>query len=154
MAVSVAMTRERRRPCWHKVATKSRLPPTSEATGRRVTLAAAGLLGGCAADDRLVKIIKAIQLELGDLLVDEFFDGVKLSLFVGRDDGHGVALALRAAGATDAVNVVFSVFGYIIVNNVSDIGDVEPARSDISRYKDLDLALFKLGERLGTRLLR
>ena len=67
-------------------------------------------------------------------------DGVDREAVLGLGDGEGVAAAFGAAGAADAVDVVLGVDGHVVVEDMRQAADVEPARRDIAADEQADLA--------------
>jgi len=61
---------------------------------------------------------------------------------------------LRAASATDAVHIIFRMLGHIIIDNVADSGDVEPAGCDVRRNHHLVFAALEAFERFDPFTLR
>ena len=89
------------------------------------------------------------QLEV-EGLVDELPAGDVSPIY----EGDGEAFGTRAAGATNAVDVCFLVFGTFMVDDVGHPGDVNATGSDIGRHQDGRLAMTEFLERLFTRDLR
>ena len=58
-----------------------------------------------------------------------------------------------AAGAPDAVHVIFRMLRHIVIDNVTDAGDVESARGDIGRDHDFVFAALESFERLDSLAL-
>ena len=52
--------------------------------------------------------------------------------FFAVHQGESVAHVLRAAGPADAMDIIFRMFRDIIIDDVTDAGNVESARRDIS----------------------
>ena len=87
--------------------------------------------------------VLSLEVEAVDFLPDEPLDGRQLFHFVVRHEGEGVAGALRAAGASDAVDVVFVGHGEVIIDDVGDAGDIDAAGGDIGSDEDADFAGFE-----------
>ena len=94
------------------------------------------------------------------LAVIESFDAISLDRFARRlleqpyvlfifrrDEADGVAFRFRAAGATDAMNVVLGMHRKIEVDHVRDAFDVDAARGDVSGNKHAYATVAKRGER-------
>jgi len=62
------------------------------------------------------------------------FDGLDGGKFFAAHKRESVADVLGAAGASDAVDVIFRMFGHIVVDDVAYAGNIEAARSDIGRH--------------------
>ena len=45
-----------------------------------------------------------------------------------------------ARRAPHAVDVLFGVLGYVVVDDVCDVGDIEPARGHVGRHEPFELA--------------
>ena len=63
-------------------------------------------------------------------------------------------LCFRAAGAPDAMDVIFGMLRHVVVDDVADVGDVESARGDVRGDEHLEFAVAKTGERLLAFALR
>ena len=63
----------------------------------------------------------------------------------GNDKQDRLALAARTARASDTMNIRLAVVRHIVINNMRNSLNIQPARSDVSRHHDVDLA------RLGGR---
>ena len=74
---------------------------------------------------------KTFQFHAWNFLTDEPLDRGDLLEVLGDHDGERVAHALRAARATDAMDVVLGMMGHVEVDDVADLLDVDPARGDI-----------------------
>ena len=61
----------------------------------------------------------------GDLLLGEVLDLLHEALFVQAHQAHRLALRAGAAGAADAVHVVFRHVGHLEVHHVGQLVDVE-----------------------------
>src|SRR5580693_10737461 len=79
-------------------------------------------------EQRRVLIIKIIQLHARYLLSDEPLDGIDVTDIRRHHKRERVARMLGAARAPDAMNVILGMLRHIIVDNVTDIGDVKAAR--------------------------
>src|SRR6266849_1075968 len=60
-----------------------------------------------------------------DFLADEPLDVAKVRAVFARDERHGLAAFARAAGAADAVDVVFRDVRHVVVDDVRQRLDVE-----------------------------
>src|SRR5262245_61845260 len=101
--------------------------------------AAHGVFSGCSkAAHAVVEILIAASLQLG---TDVLLDSVQEFLFVEGNEGDGVAGRFGAAGAADAVDIVFGVAGHVVVHHVRDAFDVETARGDVGGNEHAVLAV-------------
>ena len=82
-----------------------------------------------------------------DLARDELLDLGDRLLVDARDDGQRLAGLAGAAGAADAMDVILGVMGRVVVDHVTDVGDVEAARGDVGADQELDFAGAKRVER-------
>ena len=57
-----------------------------------------------------------------------------------RDQRDRLARASGAAGAADPVDIALGVERDVVVDDVRDVLDVQPARRDVGRDQDVDLA--------------
>ena len=99
--------------------------------------------GGSVADGGGDVVVEGAVVLAGDVALDEFFELVEGAVFVFGDEGDGVALGFGAAGATDAVDVVFVLKGEVEVDDVGDAGDVDAAGGDICADEDAEFSFFE-----------
>src|SRR5436853_89614 len=66
----------------------------------------------------------------------------------------GVADILCATSSSNAMDIIFRVFGHIVINDVTDAGDIEPTRGDIGRDHHFVFAALKSFKRLDPFALR
>src|SRR5690606_38447100 len=78
---------------------------------------------------------------LGDAEVERLVDERPARHVVPVDEGHRGALVARATRATRAVQVDLLVLGALVVDDVVDVVDVDPARGDVGRDEHVDLAV-------------
>ena len=67
--------------------------------------------------------------------------------FLAVHQREGVAHILGAAGAADAMDIIFRMFRHIVVDDVTDAGDIESARGDIGRDHHFVFAALETFER-------
>ena len=96
-----------------------------------------------------VEIGEDLQLQSRNFLADEVFDRLQCSDFFAVHQRKCVAHILRASGSADAMNVIFRMFRDIIIDDVTDAGNVESARRDISRHHHFVLAAFESFQRFN-----
>src|SRR5436309_8021020 len=65
-------------------------------------------------------------------------DRGQLLQLLGGDQGEGVAYLIHPPGPSDAVHVVLGGVRHVVVDDVGDSLDVDPARGDVGRDQDLD----------------
>ena len=61
---------------------------------------------------------------------DKFF-------FIGRHQREGLANRLRAAGAADAMDVIFGMTRNVVVNNVADVFHINSPNPNISPHPNI-----------------
>jgi hypothetical protein len=93
--------------------------------------------------ERGVAVFEIFQFNARDFLADEAFDGINVRRVLGDHDGEGVAARLGAAGAADAMDVIFGMLRHVVIDDVTDVGDVQPARGDVGGDEDFVFALAK-----------
>jgi len=71
-----------------------------------------------------------------------------VAALVGREERDPDALAAGAAGASDAVDVGFAVFGRVEVDHVRDSLHVDAADRDVCRNEGVNGAGLEPGQRL------
>ena len=116
------------------------------AAGGADAFADAALGDGVFVKEGGVEVGKVFQLHPLNFCADEAFDGADVVDFFGGENGDGVADLEGAAGAADAVDVVFGMLGDIIIDHVRNAGDVEASGGDIGGDEDFILATFEAGE--------
>src|SRR5690606_18677878 len=89
-----------------------------------------------------------------DLLLDERLDVRQPHRVALAGEADRVALLAQARGAADAVHVVLGVEREVVVVDVLDPVDVQPARGDVGGHQDLELAGLELPEQALALLLR
>jgi len=95
---------------------------TAAATVATTTTAAATSVAVRVALEELGHVLLGLAEELGEL-------GSHVAIGLG-EEGRGDTDVASTAGTTDAVDIVVNVGGQVIVDDVSDVGDVEATRSD------------------------
>ena len=103
---------------------------------------------------RRVGVGEVFHFHTRDCLADEAFDGEHMRRILGHHDGEGVAAVFGAAGAADAVDVIFGMLRHVVVDDVADVGDVQSARGDVGGDEHLVFAFAETFERLLAFLLR
>src|SRR5438046_5407900 len=78
-----------------------------------------------------------------DFLADKPLDVAKEGAVFARDERHGLPRFPRAAGAADAVDVVFRDVRQVVVHDVRQRLDVEPARGDVGGDEHRKLHVLK-----------
>ena len=101
-----------------------------------------------------VDVVEIGQLHPLDFLPDEAFDRGHVGRFLRGHQGEGVAFSLGAAGAADAVNVIFRVLRHVVVDHVAHARHVDAARGDVGGDHHLILAAAETLEGLGPLVLR
>ena len=71
------------------------------------------------------------------------FDRLERGNFFAVHKSEGVADILGAAGPADAMDVIFRMFRHVVIDDVTDTGDVEAARRNIGRDHDFVFARLK-----------
>src|SRR5262249_26312808 len=71
---------------------------------------------------------QTFDLSFVDGLAGELFDRFETFAILGRHQRQRRALAPRAPGPADAVDVIFGVTRRLVIEDVTDVGDVETAR--------------------------
>ena len=67
------------------------------------------------------------------------------ALFAGEESG-GNSVSAGAASSTDAVDEILRHVRQVVVDDVDDVLDVNPARSEIGRHQDAEAALLEAGK--------
>ncbi len=90
---------------------------------------------------RLSLTVSADGSSIGSIsLARRALDRAQQVTLARRDEQDRFAAAPRAAGAADSVHVGFGVVRNVEVDDVADPFDVEPARRDVGRDEDVELA--------------
>src|SRR5262249_20706020 len=85
--------------------------------------------------------------EPADGRAQHLLDVLELSKIFGGHEGQRAPYLAGAAGAADAVDVVVRLPGHVEVEDVADVGDVEPACRHVACCQQGDAALTKGVER-------
>src|SRR6185436_9452265 len=84
-------------------------------------------------EERCIVVGKLVEFDPLDPPSDESFDGGDVRTIFGHHDGEGIARGLGPAGAADSVHIVFRVLWHIVVNDMADVLNVQPASRDVRR---------------------
>ena len=76
-------------------------------------------------------------------------NGLHETFFVQAHQVDGSAIGAGATGAANAVNVVFTHIGNLVVHHVRQVVNVNAARGDVSGHQGADIATFEAAQRLG-----
>src|SRR5688572_18251396 len=82
-----------------------------------------------------------------DAPVDEALDCGEQRPVLAADQGNCLARGTRAAGAADAVHVILGDVGQVVVHDVRQFLDVDPARRDVGRHQHLEFIALEALER-------
>ena len=72
-----------------------------------------------------VHVGKIIEFESRNFSSDEMLDRLQGRDLFAIHQGEGIANILRATSAADAVDVIFRMLGHIVIDDVTDAGDIE-----------------------------
>lgn len=101
-----------------------------------------------------VEISEILELKPRNFSPDEMLDRLQRLNFLAVHERKSVTDILGAAGATDAVNVIFRMLRHVVVDDVAYAGNVESACGDIGRDHDFVFAALKTVERFDPLALR
>ena len=90
-----------------------------------------------------VTVIEILQFNARNFLADEAFDGENMGGILGHHDGKSIASGGCATGTANPMDVILGVLGHIVIDDVADFRDVEPARGDISRHEHFKFSVAK-----------
>src|SRR5437762_9182776 len=90
-----------------------------------------------------VEVGKILQLQSWNFLTDEMFDCLQCRHFLAVHQGEGVADILGAPSPANAMDIIFRMFRDIIIDDVTDAGDIEPARGYIGSHHHFVFAALK-----------
>src|SRR5476651_1609309 len=118
-------------------------------------LAFAAMFVTCAAMFGLIfaRLIARRLTDPSDALPNQFLDRDDRLLVSRRDDRDGGTGLSGAAGAADAMHVVVGVMRYVEIENVADLGNVEPAGRHIGSDQQLHVAFAERFQRRRARRL-
>src|SRR5699024_6136436 len=95
------------------------------------------------------------QFAFADLLLDELLDLMEFALLLLVDERNGGTRRRGAGRAAKAVDVVLRIVRYIVVDDQSDIFDVDASGHDVRGHEDVDLAVLEIEHHLlALRLLQ
>jgi len=101
-----------------------------------------------------VNVRKVLQLQPRNFLSNEMLNRLQRGQLLAVHQRESVADVLGATSPPNAMDVIFRVFGNIVINDVTDAGDIEPARGDIGRDHHFVFAALESFERLDPFALR
>ena len=90
--------------------------------------------------------IGRIETADGDPLPDERLDLRQRFDVLLAAETDRVARRARARRAADAMHVVLGILGQVVIDDVADVGNVQPARGDIGRDERRQLAVVELAQ--------
>lgn len=88
-------------------------------------------------EKRSVAVIEVLDFFSGNFLSDKPFDGFHVPAFLRHHECERVALGFHPAGAPDPVNIILGVLRHIVIDDVANLGDIEPASSYIGGHQHL-----------------
>ena len=86
----------------------------------------------------------SLSVELSELDVENALIFVKPIQFLGVDESDDIACGAGSGGTTRAVEIHFGVVGQVEVDDVIDVGNVEPACGEVGRQEQLSLAVAEI----------
>ena len=92
---------------------------------------------------------KALHRRECELLLGEAANVLHEAFFVHAHQAHCLALFARAAGAANAVHIVFAHIGDLVVHHVRQVFNVDAARSNVGGDQSADVAALEARQRLG-----
>lgn len=101
---------------------------------------AAGLFGGLGGVGGLWVVGGEGGGSAGDGFAEEVFNEFEFAAFARGDERHGDAAFAGAGGASDAVDIVFSIVGHVVVDHHRDVVNVDSAGHYVGCHKDVDVA--------------
>src|SRR2546423_1210000 len=87
-----------------------------------------------------VEIWETVQFQPRNLLSHKPLDRVEGGQFFSVHQSESVADILGAAGPADSVDIVFGMLRNVVVNDVTDSGNIDSAGRDIGRDHDFIFA--------------
>src|SRR4029077_905126 len=147
--------RRRSRICfWHRARSGPDLPSLPPPSPERVpAMRATAANTAFAASDDLrfkqyrVNVWKVFQFQPGNFLSNETLNRLQGGQFLAVHQGESIAHVLGATSPSNAMDVILRMLRDIVIDNVTDAGDVESPRSDIGRGHDFVFGAFKPFER-------
>ena len=91
---------------------------------------------------------KFSKLKPGNFLSNETLNRLQGGQFLAVHQGESVADVLSATSPSNAMDVIFRMLGHIVIDHVTDAGDVESPRRDIGRDHHFVFAALESFERL------
>ena len=81
-----------------------------------------------------------------DGLAQQFLDVLEVGPLIALHQGYGLSCRARACRAPDTVDVLLGHIGYLVVDDVGDLGDVDTARGHVGGDQDIHLAVGERGQ--------
>src|SRR2546423_2901700 len=140
--------------------TKTLMPLTAAPPERITAMGPAATDGALATvarfgfEQRRVEIRKVFELQPRNLLPHETFDRLEGRQLFAVHQRERVADILGAPSPADSMDVIFRMLRDIVIDHVTDAGNVDASRRDIGRDHDLVFAALETFERLDSLALR
>src|SRR5215469_8309888 len=83
--------------------------------------------------ENCVEVRKILELQSGNFLADKMFDRLERGNFLAVHERERVADILGSAGPADTMDIIFRMLRHIVIDDVTDPGDIKPARGDVGR---------------------
>ena len=93
------------------------------------------------------------DLNNGDVLFGEGFNGLHKAFFIQAHQAHGFACLSRTAGSANAVHVVFADVWNFIIHDVRQVVDVDATGRNVGRHQGANFATLKTLQSLGAGTL-
>ena len=95
-----------------------------------------------------VEVRKTLEFEPRNFSTDESLDRLQRRDFLAVHERERVTDVLSAAGAADAMDVIFGVLRHVVINHVTDASDIESARGNVGRDHNFVFAALETFQRL------
>src|SRR2546429_9593251 len=86
---------------------------------------------------------KFIQFDPIEFLLDRPFDRLNVNFFFWRDKAVGYSCFFGSPGASDAVDIIVSIVWNVVIDDMRNISDVDPAGCNVGGHQDLIVVLAK-----------
>src|SRR5207244_2596568 len=89
---------------------------------------------------RVCRVIEALDEARADTLTDQLFNGAQEPVLAAAGERQRHTRTARPAGATDPVDIILGPLRNVVVDDVADARDVQPARREVRRYEQARFA--------------
>lgn len=92
-------------------------------------------------------IIETFRAFANESAADEPFESAQHAVILRRRETERISNRVCASSASDAMDVIFGMFGKVVIDDMGDAVHVNAASGDVGRDKDANRTVLKILER-------